>query len=98
MRATHKREPLRIAPAILRDKRRTLPRYAEGFSELLVEHIGEVLSAGGSAHGDGQAAPGVTPVQRSTNRGVCLTLNPEPDRRSPKPTRTTGDAHVSLDA
>jgi DNA-binding transcriptional LysR family regulator len=39
MRVTHKREPLRILPAILWDKRRTLPRYAEGFSELLSAHI-----------------------------------------------------------
>ena len=39
MRVTHKREPLRILPAVLWDKRRTLPRYAEGFSELLSAHI-----------------------------------------------------------
>lgn len=39
MRVTHKREPLRIQPAILWDKRRTLPRYAEAFSELLTAHI-----------------------------------------------------------
>jgi DNA-binding transcriptional LysR family regulator len=44
MRVTHKREPLRIAPAILWDKRRTLPRYAEGFSELLVEHIEDAFA------------------------------------------------------
>jgi len=43
MRVTHKGEPLRIAPGILWDKRRTLPRYAEGFSELLTQHIWETF-------------------------------------------------------
>jgi len=43
MRVTHNREPLRIVPAILWDKRRTLPRYAEGFSELLSAHVLEIF-------------------------------------------------------
>ena len=46
MRVTHKREPLRISPAILWDRRRTLPRYAEGFSELLAEHVEEAFRGG----------------------------------------------------
>lgn len=46
MRVTHKREPLRISPAILWDRRRTLPRYAEGFSELLTEHVEEAFRGG----------------------------------------------------
>ena len=41
MRVTHRREPLHIALAVLWDRRRTLPRYAEGFSELLAQHIRE---------------------------------------------------------
>jgi DNA-binding transcriptional LysR family regulator len=36
---THKREPLKIEPAIVWDKRRTLPRYAESFAKLLAEHV-----------------------------------------------------------
>lgn len=47
-RVTHKRDPLRIAPAILWDKRRTLPRYAEGFAELLAEHILRVFPSSGA--------------------------------------------------
>jgi DNA-binding transcriptional LysR family regulator len=43
MRVTHRREPLQIALAVLWDKRRTLPRYAEGFSELLAAHMREVF-------------------------------------------------------
>jgi DNA-binding transcriptional LysR family regulator len=43
MRVTHRREPLEIALAVLWDKRRTLPRYAEGFSELLDQHIRRVF-------------------------------------------------------
>jgi hypothetical protein len=44
MTVTHKREPLRIVPAVLWDKRRTLPRYAEGFSELLAAHVQEAFA------------------------------------------------------
>jgi DNA-binding transcriptional LysR family regulator len=43
MRVTHRREPLQIALAVLWDKRRTLPRYAEGFSELLAADMREVF-------------------------------------------------------
>jgi DNA-binding transcriptional LysR family regulator len=39
MRVTHRREPLHITVAVLWDRRRTLPRYAEGFSELLAAHV-----------------------------------------------------------
>jgi len=38
-RVTHQGELLQIAPAVLWDKQRMLPRYAEGFSELLGEHL-----------------------------------------------------------
>jgi DNA-binding transcriptional LysR family regulator len=38
-RVTHRGELLQIAPAVIWDKRRTLPRYAAGFSELLAEHL-----------------------------------------------------------
>jgi DNA-binding transcriptional LysR family regulator len=47
-RVTHKREPLRIAPAILWDRRRTLPRYAEAFAELLTAYILEVFPSTGA--------------------------------------------------
>lgn len=39
MSVTHLGKPLRIALAVLWDKRRTLPRYAEGFAELFAGHI-----------------------------------------------------------
>lgn len=42
MRVTHRREPLHITVAVLWDRRRTLPRYAEGFSELLAAHVREM--------------------------------------------------------
>lgn len=38
-RVTHLGELLQIAPAVIWDKQRTLPRYASGFSELLAEHL-----------------------------------------------------------
>jgi len=44
VQVTHKREPLRIAPAIIWDRRRTLPRYAEDFSRLLATHVLEGFS------------------------------------------------------
>lgn len=39
MGVTHRGEPLHIALAVLWDKRRTLPRYAETFSALLAQHV-----------------------------------------------------------
>jgi DNA-binding transcriptional LysR family regulator len=42
MRVTHRREPLHITVAVLWDRRRTLPHYAEGFSELLAAHVREM--------------------------------------------------------
>lgn len=44
MRVTHRDEPLQIALAVLWDKRRTLPRYAENFSALLAQHIHDQFS------------------------------------------------------
>jgi DNA-binding transcriptional LysR family regulator len=41
MRVTHQQQPLQIDLAVLRDKRRTLPRYAESFADLLAAHIQE---------------------------------------------------------
>jgi DNA-binding transcriptional LysR family regulator len=43
MRVTHRRQPLEIALAVLRDKRRTLPRCAADFPELLTAHIRELF-------------------------------------------------------
>jgi LysR family nitrogen assimilation transcriptional regulator len=39
LRVTHRGEPLRIAPAVIWDKRQTLPHHAQGFSEVLAEHL-----------------------------------------------------------
>jgi DNA-binding transcriptional LysR family regulator len=50
MRVTHMRTPLQIALAVLWDKRRTLPRYAEGFADLLAADIRKVFP-------DSQPAP-----------------------------------------
>ena len=44
VRITHRRKPLREPLAVIWNKRRTLPRYAEGFCELLAEHMRSVLS------------------------------------------------------
>jgi DNA-binding transcriptional LysR family regulator len=43
MRVTHRREPLRISLAVLWDKRRALPRYAEGFADALAGYIRDVF-------------------------------------------------------
>jgi DNA-binding transcriptional LysR family regulator len=44
LRVTHRREPLRISLAVLWDGQRTLPHYAEQFSELLAAHLREAFS------------------------------------------------------
>jgi DNA-binding transcriptional LysR family regulator len=43
VRVTHRGDPLQLTLAVLWDKRRTLPRYAQEFSELLAEHIRETF-------------------------------------------------------
>jgi DNA-binding transcriptional LysR family regulator len=50
MSVTHLAKPLRITLAVLWDRRRTLPRYAEGFASLLAGHIRDIFG-GGSAPG-----------------------------------------------
>jgi DNA-binding transcriptional LysR family regulator len=45
MSVTHMGKPLRIALAVLWDRRRTLPRYAEAFADLLAGHIREAFPA-----------------------------------------------------
>jgi DNA-binding transcriptional LysR family regulator len=52
MRVTHRGESLTISLAVLWDRRRTLPRHAEGFSEFLSAHIR-------AAFPDGRPAPGM---------------------------------------
>jgi DNA-binding transcriptional LysR family regulator len=44
MRVVHRREPLRIALAVLWDRRRTQARQAEGFGELLAAHIKDTFT------------------------------------------------------
>jgi LysR family nitrogen assimilation transcriptional regulator len=39
LRITHRGEPLRIAPAVIWDKRQTLPHHAQRFSKVLAEHL-----------------------------------------------------------
>jgi LysR family nitrogen assimilation transcriptional regulator len=39
LRVTHRGEPLRIAPAVIWDKRQTLPHHAQRFSEALADHL-----------------------------------------------------------
>jgi DNA-binding transcriptional LysR family regulator len=39
LRITHRGEPLRIAPAVIWDKRQTLPHHAQRFSKALAEHL-----------------------------------------------------------
>lgn len=58
----HKREPLRIAPAIIWDKRRTLPGYAEDFSQLLAAHVLQAFP-------DVQASVRGTPRRRNFSAG-----------------------------
>jgi DNA-binding transcriptional LysR family regulator len=43
MSVTHMGKPLRIALAVLWDRRRTLPKHAEGFADLLAAHIRETF-------------------------------------------------------
>jgi DNA-binding transcriptional LysR family regulator len=43
MSVTHMGKPLRIALAVLWDRRRTLPKYAEGFAELLAAHVRDLF-------------------------------------------------------
>lgn len=54
MRVTHRREPLQIALAVLWDKRRTPPRCAADFPELLTEHILEQFPRSRPAEGQTQ--------------------------------------------
>ena len=43
VRVKHRGKPIQLPMAAIWDKRRTLPRYAESFSELLGEHMRKVL-------------------------------------------------------
>jgi DNA-binding transcriptional LysR family regulator len=55
MSVTHQSKPLRIALATLWDRRRTLPRYAEGFADLLAAHIRDLF--GGTEPGRTRRRP-----------------------------------------
>ena len=68
LRVTHRREPLQIALAVLWDKRRTLPRYAEGFSELLAEHMREVFPISRPSAPRAAAAARRRPVRKARAR------------------------------
>lgn len=47
MRVTHRRAPLHLALAVMWDRRRTLPRYAEEFADLMDQHIRMMFFDGG---------------------------------------------------
>jgi DNA-binding transcriptional LysR family regulator len=72
MHVTHRREPLQISLAVLWDKRRTLPRYAEGFAELLSAHMQELFPISRATRGPVRAAarsrlrvvPGSAPARK----------------------------------
>ena len=66
MRVTHKREPLAIVPAVIWDRRRTLPRYAESFSELLSAHVLGTFAQ--SAAGEDRNRRGVGKAQKRSGR------------------------------
>lgn len=51
MRVTHMGKPLQISLAVLWDKQRTLPRYAEGFADLFTAHIEHLFPSFGRAVG-----------------------------------------------
>jgi DNA-binding transcriptional LysR family regulator len=75
MQVTHHREPLHIALAVLWDKRRTLPHYAEDFSELLVAHIREVFPLSRHPRADTETEAEVTtrriPAEIECARATC---------------------------
>ena len=56
MRVTHRGELLQIALAVIWDKRRTLPRYAQGFSEALADHLRAVFPAARPGRVNGKSA------------------------------------------
>ena len=68
MQVTHREEPLQIKPAVIWDKQRTLPRYADNFSQLLADHIRETLPISFPAEAHGTVA-----IKRRavTKRGVA---------------------------
>lgn len=68
MRVTHRREPLRISLAVLWDKKRTLLRHAEAFSELMAQHIREAFSVGTSAKARSAAAAKASRAGKSRKR------------------------------
>ena len=74
---THRGEPLRIAPAVIWDKRRTLPRHAQGFSEVLAGHVRISFPE----------APATAPKARSRGVGQDTVSNWRTRRKSAGPAR-----------
>jgi DNA-binding transcriptional LysR family regulator len=72
---THRGEPLRIAPAVIWDKRQTLPHHARGFSEVLAEHLRVRFTE--------------APTTRSRSRGADQARTPprRNNRKSSSPSR-----------
>jgi DNA-binding transcriptional LysR family regulator len=77
LRVAHRSEVLEIAPAVIWDKRRTLPRYANGFSELLAEHLHITFPTTIPAHKAGK--PRRPPPAR---RSRAISSSPPASRRS----------------
>jgi DNA-binding transcriptional LysR family regulator len=65
LRVTDGHEPLHIELAVLWDRRRTLPRYAEGFSDLLAHHIRMVFAGGRQGRSTAEALPPATRKARA---------------------------------
>jgi DNA-binding transcriptional LysR family regulator len=65
IQVTHRQEPLELTLAVLWNKRRTLPRYAEGFSELLAQYVRETYPPHKTPRARVAAAAQRAPLRRS---------------------------------
>jgi DNA-binding transcriptional LysR family regulator len=71
IQVTHRCEPLHIPLAVLWDKRRTLPHYAEGFSELLAAHIREVFPISRHPRAETEVTTRRIPAEIECVRATC---------------------------
>jgi DNA-binding transcriptional LysR family regulator len=88
LRVTHRGDLLRIAPAVIWDKRRTLPRFAHGFSEALAEHLRAAFPSTPPARATGKLArkgapsPARTAGRAAAGRRLPPTSSPRGSRRA----------------
>jgi LysR family transcriptional regulator, nitrogen assimilation regulatory protein len=83
LRVTHRGELLQIALAVLWDKRRTLPRFAQEFSQALAEHIGAVFPAATTTLKNARTQR--QPPSRTGTADERPRLNPRRDHASSPP-------------